>query len=182
MWVNNILQKQKNYENLLNKQFNINPSSLKNYSIILLIVYILFILFHSLIIYYLAKLKKCLCFEELNNKNYSNINYLIIIESLTLIPFVLGFISILAFIFYTNNKQKGGSKNNINKYFTVFYITYGIILLINIYFLYNVKKLAENVKENCECSHNWIRYLLYIYSIYLVFVIISGIITIFFMN
>jgi hypothetical protein len=78
-------------------------------------------------------------------------------------------------------KQKGGGESNKIPY-TVFYITYGIILLINIYFLYNVKKLAENVKEDCECSHSWIRYLLYIYSIYMAFMIIGGIITLFFMN
>jgi hypothetical protein len=178
MNLNKILQKQENYKNFLKKELIKNPSSLQNSMLILLIIYIIFILFHSFIIYYLVNLKKCLCFEELNNTNYSNINYLIIIESITLLPFILGFISTLIFIFiYYNKKQKGGAKNS-----KTFYVLYGIMLLINIYFLYNVKKLAENIKEDCECSHSWIRYLLYIYSIYMVFVIISGIITIFLMN
>ena len=182
MGINKVLQKQKNYGNFLNK-LSKNSISINNYLLVLLIVNIIFVLFHSLIIYYLANLKKCLCFQKLNKENYSNINYLIIIETLTLIPFVISFIGSLI-LYLSKNIKKGGGKNNINikSYYTVFYIAYGIGLLINTYFLYNVKKLAENVKKDCECSHNWIRYLLYIYSIYMVFIIISGIITLFFIN
>lgn len=175
MGINKLLEKSQKYNNFFKSQLSKNPSI---FLIVNLIVFIIFILFHSFIIYYLVNLKKCLCFEELNNKNYSNINYLIILESLTLLPGVLGLISVLILIYYTNKKQKGGSENTKISYI-VFYIMYGIILLINIYFLYNVKKLAENVKEDCECSHSWIRYLLYIYSIYIVYTVISVIITLY---
>lgn len=178
MGINKLLEKQKNYKNFLNKQLK-NPSLINNFLLSSLIINIIFTLFHSFIIYYLVNLKKCLCFEESNNKNYSNINYLIIIESLALVSFILASIASLILMFYKS--QKGGGDNKKISH-TVFYITYGIILLINFYFLYNVKKLAENVKEDCECSHSWIRYLLYIYSIYMVLIIISGIITLFFMN
>ena len=130
----------------------------------------------------IVNLKKCLCFQELNDKNYSNINFLIIIESLVLISYVIVFILalILTLIFmYINKKQKGGSTND-NSYFIIGSIIYAIILLLNIYFLYNVKKLSENIKEDCECSHSWIRYLLYIYAINIIIMIPSGIIRLFY--
>jgi Mn2+/Fe2+ NRAMP family transporter len=168
----------KNFKNLLNKDPTVIHSVLTA-SYVSLAVLIIFILFHSFIIYYLVNLKKCLCFQELNDKNYSNINFLIIIESLVLIQFLITFILILILMYSINKKQKGGSTND-NSYFIIGSIIYGVILFLNIYFLYNVKKLSENIKEDCECSHSWIRYLLYIYAINIIFIVISGIIRLFY--
>lgn len=173
-------------KNLISRLTNEYLEKIRKYGIRYLVVYTLYIIFYSFIIYYLVNLKKCLCFQEENKENYSNINYLIIFESLGLILCIISFIGISILLYSINSKQKGGMQNivSITKYIIIFCIVIiFIISIIQFYFMYNVKKLEENIKKDCDCSHNWIRYLLYIQTIIVLFsfiiFIIVGIIILF---
>ena len=131
---------------------------------IVLAVYIVGIILVSYVIYYLNSLKNCQCFQEKNKENYSNLNYLIIIESIILGLNVITALIILSRLFTMNSpKQGGGSNASISLYIVLI-----LYLLIFGYFIYYVYKLYENVDVKCECSENWIRYLLYIQAIIMI--------------
>jgi len=159
---------------ILTNYFNIIP----RYSA--LIVNIIHIIFISSIIYYLYNLEKCYCYEDINNKNYSNISYLICIEGIILIFSILtALFALLVIIDMNKIKQKGG---NINNKLDIIYLL--VILFITIYFVYNVYKLFENIDRKsetqtqndsyCKCNKSWLRYLLYIQSIIMTIGIISN--------
>lgn len=122
-------------------------------------VVIINIAYISGIIHYLSKLKECQCYQIKNKINYSNITYLIVIEAFLLIINILSFISLIGSILVLNKVKSGGAKNKLNP---AFYMGYLIYLLIYGYFVYYVYKLFENVDEDCGCTQNWLRYLLYI--------------------
>ena len=65
----NLIKVKSNYLNLLSASIFITA---------------LFIFFLGYIVYYLNNLKKCRCFQEENSINKSNIEYLIIIEAVTI--------------------------------------------------------------------------------------------------
>jgi hypothetical protein len=138
----------------------------------LLLYGIIGIAYISFIINYLNTLKSCSCYQKENQLNYSNITYLIIIESFALAIFILLTISIIYMIIILNKGQKGGNKNK--SYKTGFYIGYLISLIIYGYFIYYVYKLSENVNEECECTKSWMRYLLYIQAIFILIGLISS--------
>ena len=115
--------------NLSKDMHSINPLL---YSI--LGVTLISIAYVSAIIYYLNSLKSCKCFQEKNKNNYSNLTFLIIIESIIL------------------------TMNIILALGTIYLGIYG-------YFIYNVYKIYENIDPNCDCTENWLRYLLYIQAV-----------------
>jgi len=184
--MNKLLKDKKNVKDLISTISNKDLEFTRKYGIAYLVLYTLYIIVYSFIIYYLVNLKKCLCFQEENKENYSNINYLIILESFGLILCIFLFIGVLIVLYSINSKQKGGMQNivSITKYITIFCII--IILIIQFYFIYNVKKLEENIKKDCDCSNNWIRYLLYIQTVLILYsfilFIIIGIFLLFFTN
>ena len=129
---------------------------------------IIMILYVGSIIYYLHQIKNCQCFIEKNKNNYTNINYLLIIEYIILSVNVF-MVLILIFIFNNNSKsnltKKGGAIQNFP---TPFLIYFCLIFVVYSFFVYYVYKLHENITEDCECSKSWLRYLLYIQSVMIV--------------
>jgi len=128
--------------------------------------YIITIIFAYCIIYYLNNLKSCKCFQDKNSENYSNIDYLIILEAIIIAINVLSIIIQLMLIYFINNYIGGA---NTNRYF----IMNIIILVLYFYFIYNVYILYKNIDNNCLCTQSWLRYLLYIQTfIIIIFIII----------
>jgi hypothetical protein len=143
------------FKNLINKSKNANIGI-----IIVLIWCFIVISYISSIIYYLNNLKICSCYQTINKKNFSNLTYLIVIESIILSIHVL--IAFFCLIVLINlNLQKGGEKNNN----FILYLPIIISLIIYGFFFYYVYKLSENINKNCECSNSNLRYLLYIQCI-----------------
>lgn len=139
----------------------------------LLVFYILAISYVSGIIYYLNTLKDCECYKEENKTNYSNITYLIVIESFILTMFIIGLISSFFLIYYINTVKNipiiGGKKTSLYTFLIILLLFSLIGCGIQIYFIYNVYKLSKNVNNECICTKNWLRYLLYIQTIIITF-------------
>lgn len=130
------------------------------------------------ILFYLVKLRDCKCYQTRNKINYSNITYLIVIESILMAFSIITLIGLLATILTVNSLKSGGGKRNLHP---SLYVGFTIYILINGYFIYYVYKLYENVdidrkdaKEYCECSDSWLRYLLYIQSLLILFSIMAN--------
>jgi hypothetical protein len=147
-----------------------NLKMLKSMVYIMLIVNIIIIIYLSSIIYYLNKLKECQCFLDKNKSNYSDINYLIIIESILLAFQIIAFISIVYVIYIINNVKIGGGKETT---ITV-YIIFSILFLIYGFFVYYVFKLSENISDDCSCSKSWLRYLLYIQTFFIILSLVGN--------
>jgi len=159
---------QKSTRNILEKFDNsmINSAKMSLYG--LLAFNILVILYTSGIIYYLNKLQECTCYQEKNKENYSNITYLIAIESIILAINIIYFIIFCGSIYFLNKIKKGGAgKNN-----TLIYIALLLYIILYSYFVYNVYKIYQNVSSDCECTQNWLRYLLYIQTVFNAFIIL----------
>jgi hypothetical protein len=148
------------------KSFNMTPI----YSI--LVINLIQVAFISAIIHYLNNLQSCACYKDINNKNYSNITYLVIVEAIILTMTLISTIIISAVIFTMRKIKQSGGESNMYAYVLVNLI---IILGITIYFVYNVYKLSQNINPECECTKNWLRYLLYIQAIIMTFGIIGNI-------
>jgi hypothetical protein len=144
------------------KQLKSNPSLLKTPLYIALIIYLIVISYISGIIYYLNNLKKCDCFKNSN----INLTYLIVIESIILALNVITALFLIVIVFSFNNSISGGGNNNAKIYLMIIAV---INILILGYFIYNVYKLSKELDENCECSTSWLRYLLYIQTVFMLF-------------
>jgi hypothetical protein len=140
-----------------------------------LIFYVIYILYIGSIIFYLNKLKDCPCFQYKNETNYTNLTYLIIIESILLAFSIIITFVIIGLISATYSLKSGGAKGFIN------YVFIGLILQILIYgyFIYYVYKLYENVDKDCECTQSWLRYLLYIQTGFMLLAVLGHIVSIF---
>jgi hypothetical protein len=140
---------------------------LKTINYFILSFSLLGIIYISLIIYYLNNLSKCNCFNQLNDNNYSDINFLIFIEYIILILFIL------LFLISINNffMLKGGNYSNKYDFLSIFILFF--ILSINIYILLTILKISQNVNNDCKCTNSWIRYLLYFQGIIILFNTIS---------
>lgn len=123
--------------------------------------HVLIIAYISFIIYYLNQLKICQCFNDKNNENYSNLDYLLFIEYLILTMNIIFFIFYLYVINLINTPRNGGGNNNQ----LLYYISFFILLALYSYFIYYVYKLHENIDKNCKCANTWFRYLLYFQAI-----------------
>jgi hypothetical protein len=135
----------------------------------LLMLTIFNIVFISSIIFYLNTLKDCKCFEEKNVDNYSNLNYLITIESIVLALNIILTLGCIFVILAINDLKSGGGEN---KAILSYYIIFIIYILLYGYFMYYVYKLYQNVDENCDCTQSWLRYLLYFQIIFMIIQII----------
>ena len=155
----NLIKVKSNYLNLLSASIFITA---------------LFIFFLGYIVYYLNNLKKCRCFQEENSMNKSNIEYLIIIEAVTIAMNVIVLINLLS-IYMNVDKLKSGGYSGKTKLF----IYIGVLIYLTVYgfFVHNVYKLSQSVDEDCLCSQDPIRYLLYFQAIliliYLIFMILG---------
>jgi hypothetical protein len=146
------------------KNFNVKKNMLSN-AYMNIIGYIITIILICFIIYYLNNLKSCKCFQDKNIENYSNIDYLIILEGVILFINILAIIIMLFLIKYVYY-HKGGAKTN------GYYIINVILLFLYIYFIYNVYKLYKNIDNNCLCTQSWLRYLIYIQTFIMIIRII----------
>lgn len=164
--------KTKNEINNINlNKYNLSKtkSNVRSFLIIALIFNIIAVLFFSLIIYYLNSLKSCNCYLE-NEVKKANLNYLIVIEAISLAFNLITLIYIVSLLVRLNNFE-GGNNNNYGRLFAiVFYLLY---LFVYGYFVYNIYLIADNIdfrdNNDCYCSENPLRYLLYAQGI-LVFV------------
>ena len=91
---------------------------------------------------------------------------------------IITLIGLLATISTINSLKSGGGKKILHP---SLYVGFTIYILINGYFVYYVYKLYENVdidrkdkQEYCDCSHSWLRYLLYIQSLLILFSIMAN--------
>lgn len=130
------------------------------------------------ILFYLVKLRDCQCYQTRNKINYSNLTYLIVIESILMAFSIITLMGLLATMSAVNSLKSGGGKGTLHP---SLYVGFTIYILINGYFVYYVYKLYENVdidrkgtKEYCECSNSWLRYLLYIQSLLILFSIMAN--------
>ena len=150
--------------NLKNKDYNLIKvkSSYLNVISISILLTVVFIVVLGYIIYYLNSLRNCDCFQKKNDTNVSNIDYLIIIESLGVAMNVILLINLISLYMEVNKIKSGGSK--VNRYLTII-----IFILVNLivygFFVYNVFRLSQNVDSSCECALHPIRYLLYLQAL-----------------
>ena len=149
--------------------------SIKKVLYIFLAILIFNIIYLSSILYYLTKLQSCTCYQIKNKLNYSNITYLIIIESILLFMYVVSLFLILNTLRKIGNAKSGGGKSLSSAHL----ISLIIMILIYGYFVYYVYKLYENVDKDCECTQSWLRYLLYVQSLLMFFTIMGQIYTTF---
>jgi hypothetical protein len=125
---------------------------------------IFYIFLVSGIIYYINNIKNCSCFNELNKNNEVNINYIYILEIILLVLYILIALSLIYSISLLNKIQLGGA----NKIISVHTLGFIISLFINGYLVYNIYKLSQIKDENCECSKNKFKILLYIQALLII--------------
>ena len=152
--IDNLNSKNKNYNLIKVKTSYLSLISASIFTTLILILFLIYIIF------YLNNLKNCQCFQDENIKNVSNIDYLIIIEALSLAMNIIILINLIS-LYLSVDKIKSGGSYSFDTKLSLFI---GILVYIIVYgfFVYNVFKLSENVKYDCVCSTNPIRYLLYI--------------------
>ena len=169
--INNILKEDGLTKNKLMK----SDVSIKNILYIFLAILTFNIIYLSSILYYLIKLQNCICYQIKNKLNYSNITYLIIIESILLFMYVVSLFLILDTLRKIGKSKSGGGKSLSPAHL----ISLIIMILIYGYFVYYVYKLYENVDKDCECTQSWLRYLLYVQALLMFFTILGQIYTTF---
>lgn len=153
-----------------NKDYNLVKVKSKMSGVILfsIVINVVFAIVLGYIVHYLNKLKECDCFKDRNEEVKANIDYLIIIEVITLIFLVLGIIMLIYIYSNINSIKSGGSNTNV--LFIVFTL---INLAIYGFFIFNVYKLSQIVNKECECTIKPIRYILYIQTFFIVLYFIS---------
>lgn len=164
-----ILKKSNKLNNNIKKLLKTSSSLLY----IPLVMNIIIIIYIITIITYLHKISSCPCFIEKNKNNYTNINYLLIIEYFMLFSNILVFISLLFVVITINrNIKKGGGVQNNSSFLHILQI---FIIIIYSFFIYYVYKLNENISDDCECSKSWLVYLLYIQCVFMAITILANI-------
>ena len=141
----------------------------------LLVYYLIVIAYISAIIHYLVNLRNCECYKDKNGENYSNLTYLIIIESILLALSVLAVIGLIPIIILLNKTSQSGGAGLFDYlrqgqlFFMLFYLViYGL-------FLFYVFRLYENVNISCPCTQSRLRYLLYIQTLFIFIGVIMNI-------
>lgn len=149
-----------------------NENGIKNVSFViytLIFIYIIAIVFIGYIISYIKQIKDCQCFIEKNKEIGTNINYIYYLEIIIFVIYVFNLLSLIYFSFLFNSSMKGGAANLM-----IQRISYIIGLLINGYLIYNIYKLSEIPEDDCECVKSWLKNLLYIQSVVILFGLISS--------
>lgn len=167
----------------MDKKTNINLSMVKSnisgYLISIIIFTLIYIIAIGYIIKYLNDLKKCDCFEKENASNKVNLNYIIIIEYVSL---VLGIIALFKFMmmYYVLSSIKSGGGDEYSNSEKMFMYVY-ILLTIGIYgfFIYNVFELMKNTDSKCECTQKPIRFILYFQTILMSLSVLSLVVVLF---
>jgi hypothetical protein len=128
----------------------------------------------GIIINYLSDLQRCKCFNETNDNNYSNITYLIVIEAIILIFYIIMLLMLIGSYMGIDKIKKGGYYNENEM--MMYYLSFIIMLFIYSFFIYYVIKLHQNIKDDCQCAVSPVRYLLYIQTFLMIIVLIGSII------
>lgn len=145
----------------------------------LLVYYLIVIIYISSIIHYLVNLRNCECYKDKNSKNYSNLTYLIVIESILLALSIIAVVGLIPLIVLINKGSQSGGAGLFD------YLREGQLLFILFYlviyglFLFYVFRLYENVNINCHCTQSWLRYLLYIQTVMIFIGVIMNILAFF---
>lgn len=161
-----------------NKNYNLVKikSSVLNIISISIVIVLIVILILSYILYYLYNLKSCDCFIKKNEQNNTNLDYLIIIQSIIIAISIIILINLITAYTEVDKIKSGGGKTSI---ILTSIIGAVINILITGYFVYNVYLLSKNIDPSCECAHKSIRYILYIESIFMLIFILLTILGIF---
>ena len=165
----------------MDKKTNINLSMVKSnisgYLISIIIFTLIYIIAVGYIIKYLNDLKKCDCFEKENASNKVNLNYIIIIEYVSLVLGIIALFKFMMMYYVLSSIKSGGGDNNGEKMFMYVYI----LLTIGIYgfFIYNVFELMRNTDSKCECTQKPIRFILYFQTILMSLSVLSLVVALF---
>lgn len=170
--------------NLKNRDYDLLKlkSSYQSVLMISILISILIIIMICYVINYLLKLKKCYCFDNENNDTKVNIEFLLIMHIIFLAINLIILINLISYYFSIDKiKVSGGSIINKNKIIGMIIIL--LYTLVYGFFIYNIYKLSNNIKKDCECSRNPIRFLLYIEAfLLLIHLVITLYLGIFFIN
>lgn len=159
------ISKGKSQKKIINKELiKSGINTLKTSLGLFLTITIFYIFLVSGIIYYINNIKNCSCFNELNKNNEVNINYIYILEIILLVLYILIALSLIYSISFLNKIQIGGA----NKLISVHTFGFIISLFINGYLVYNIYKLSQIKDDNCECSKDKFKMLLYVQSLLII--------------
>ena len=122
-------------------------------------------------------MKKCDCFEKENTSNKVNLNYIIIIEYVSLVLGIIALFKFMMMYYLLSSIKSGGGDNSGEKMFMYVYI----LLTIGIYgfFIYNVLELMKNTDSKCECTQKPIRFVLYFQTILMSLSVLSLVVALF---
>jgi hypothetical protein len=152
-------------------------SNISGYLISIIIFTLIYIIAVGYIIKYLNDLKKCDCFEKENASNKVNLNYIIIIEYVSLVLGIIALFKFMMMYYLLSSIKSGGGDNSGEKMFMYVYI----LLTIGIYgfFIYNVFELMKNTDSKCECTQKPIRFVLYFQTILMSLSVLSLVVALF---
>lgn len=148
-------------------------ATIQNKLSISIAVIVIAIILIGFIINYLSDLQRCKCFNEKNDNNYSNITYLIVIESIILISYIIILLVLIVSYMGIDKIKKGGYYNENEM--MMYYLSFIIMLFVYSFFIYYVIKLHQNIKDNCNCAVSPVRYLLYIQTFLMIIILIGSI-------
>ena len=152
-------------------------SNISGYLISIILFTLIYIIAVGYIIKYLNDLKKCDCFEKENASNKVNLNYIIIIEYVSLVLGIIALFKFMMMYYLLSSIKSGGGDNSGEKMFMYVYI----LLTIGIYgfFIYNVLELMKNTDSKCECTQKPIRFVLYFQTILMSLSVLSLVVALF---
>ncbi len=123
------------------------------YLLLILILVNLFLIYRTYM--YLINLEKCECFDTPNN----NVNF----ELLKFYEIYLAIGNIILFIsLYVFLKNRGGGKmgRHVNRVFIQMLLL--ILIVLYYYVTINIFRVYKLIKEDCACTQQWERFILYI--------------------
>lgn len=152
-------------------------SNFSGFLISIILFTLIYIIALGYIIKYLNDLKKCDCFEKENASNKVNLNYILIIEYVSLVLGIIALFKFMMMYYVLSSIKSGGGDNNGEKIFMYVYI----LLTIGIYgfFIYNVFELMRNTDSKCECTQKPIRFVLYFQTILMSLSVLSLVVALF---
>lgn len=168
--------KNKQVDNFINKNYDLlkvknSYLNVLGFSIFLLIVVIIIMAY---IIYYLNQLKTCSCFQDENEINKTNLDYLIVLEAVGIGLNIIMVIQLIALYISLMSMKGGGNSSTLKLSILIIMFLY---IIIYGYFVYFVYKLSQNIKYDCICAQSPIRFLLYFQAflifIYLLFIVVG---------
>ena len=123
------------------------------YLLLILILVNLFLIYRTYM--YLVNLENCECFDTPNNN--VNLDLLKFYEIYLAVGNIILFISLYVFL-----KNRGGNKmgRHVNRAFIQVLLL--ILIVLYYYVTINIFRVYKLIKEDCACTQQWERFILYI--------------------